>query len=67
MGGGGHHHHGEEDSEPVDTQKFYDLCGVEKDATTEQIKKAFRKKALRAHPDKGGDPEIVSNFLTHMA
>jgi curved DNA-binding protein CbpA len=29
---------------------------ITKDATTEQIKKAFRKKALKEHPDKGGDP-----------
>jgi DnaJ family protein A protein 2 len=31
--------------------------GVEKNATTDEIKKAFRKKALKEHPDKGGDPE----------
>lgn len=41
----------------VDTQKFYDLIGVPKTASTEEIKKAFRKKALKEHPDKGGDPE----------
>jgi len=41
----------------VDTNKFYDLIGVTKNASTEEIKKAFRKKALKEHPDKGGDPE----------
>lgn len=41
----------------VDTKKFYDLLGVEKNATLDQIKKAFRKKALKEHPDKGGDPD----------
>lgn len=41
----------------VDTQKYYDLLGVSKDATQDEIKKAFRKKALKEHPDKGGDPE----------
>ena len=32
------------------------MLEITKDATTEQIKKAFRKRALREHPDKGGDP-----------
>jgi DnaJ family protein A protein 2 len=41
----------------VDTEKFYKVLGVEKDATTDQIKKAFRKRAIKEHPDKGGDPE----------
>lgn len=41
----------------VDSSKFYDLIGVPKTATTDEIKKAFRKLALKAHPDKGGDPE----------
>lgn len=30
---------------------------MEKSSTTEQIRKAFRKKALKEHPDKGGDPD----------
>lgn len=41
----------------VDTQKYYDVLGVSKTASTDEIKKAFRKLALKAHPDKGGDPE----------
>ena len=41
----------------VDNKKFYDLLGVEKTATTDQIKKAFRKLALQHHPDRGGDKE----------
>jgi DnaJ homolog subfamily A member 2 len=35
--------------------------GVPKTATTDEIKKAFRRLALKAHPDKGGDPEKVSS------
>lgn len=43
--------------EKADTSKFYEMIGVEKDATFDQIKKAYRKRALKEHPDKGGDPE----------
>eukprot|EP00501_MAST-03F_sp_TOSAG23-6_P001498 GSMAST32.ASY1.ANO1.1559.1 assembled CDS len=39
------------------TMSFYDVLGVSKTATTRDIKKAFRKLALKEHPDKGGDPE----------
>lgn len=34
---------------------FYDLLGVQESATTEDIKKAFRKLALVHHPDKNQD------------
>ncbi len=34
---------------------YYKILGVEKSATQEEIKKAFRKAAHEHHPDKGGD------------
>jgi molecular chaperone DnaJ len=37
------------------TKNYYDILGVEKSATKEDIKKAFRKLAHKYHPDKGGD------------
>lgn len=42
---------------PVDTTELYKVLGVEKTADEATIKKVFRKKALKCHPDRGGDPE----------
>lgn len=41
----------------VNTTELYEHLGVDKSATQPQIKKAFRKLAMKHHPDKGGDPE----------
>lgn len=36
---------------------LYETLGVERTATTENIRAAFRNKAKQAHPDAGGSPE----------
>lgn len=36
-------------------KNYYDVLGIEKKASKEDIKKAFRKLAQQHHPDKGGD------------
>lgn len=41
----------------VDTTKLYQTLGVEKDADEKTIKKAYRKLAVKHHPDKGGDEQ----------
>jgi len=36
---------------------YYDILGVQENATQEDIKKSYRKLAMEHHPDKGGDEE----------
>src|SRR6478752_7702090 len=35
----------------------YEILGVRRDATDEQVKAAYRRRAKATHPDSGGDPE----------
>jgi len=39
------------------SKDYYDILGVGKNASAEEIKNAFRKKAHEHHPDKGGNAE----------
>lgn len=36
------------------SKNYYDILGVSKSASAEEVKRAFRKKAHEFHPDKGG-------------
>ena len=36
---------------------FYDVLGVQRNASDDDIKKAFRKLAVKYHPDRGGDEQ----------
>ncbi|WP_058270867.1 DnaJ C-terminal domain-containing protein [Olsenella massiliensis] len=37
------------------TRSYYDVLGVKRDATADEIKRSFRKLAAKYHPDAGGD------------
>ena len=41
---------------------YYDILGVSKSANDQELKTAFKKKAMQYHPDKGGDHKYFTEL-----
>lgn len=46
----------------MDDTNLYDILGVSKHATFEEIKAKYKSLAQQHHPDKGGDPEVFKKI-----
>ncbi len=41
----------------VENTEYYNLLEIDSNASNVEIKKSYKKLAMKHHPDKGGDPE----------
>ncbi|KAI9339646.1 hypothetical protein BDR26DRAFT_862067, partial [Obelidium mucronatum] len=55
------------DEESAPPQTYYDIIGVPKDADADQIRKAYRKAALKCHPDKKGDDPVAAEQFQKLS
>ncbi|KAL3472402.1 hypothetical protein BJX99DRAFT_249657 [Aspergillus californicus] len=58
---------GEANENVLEKRDYYELLEVEQNASSEEIKKAYRKKALALHPDRNyGNVEAATNLFAEI-
>ena len=54
------------DNDEKGSTEYYDTLGINVDASADEIKKAYRRKAKELHPDKGGKVRSLLNYLQNF-
>ena len=68
FGGGGQQRQQQKPKPKNPEDDYYKIMGVKPDATEDQIKKAFKKQAIKYHPDKNReDPEKAKEKFQKIA
>lgn len=51
----------------LDSEDYYEILGIRKDATESEIKKAYYKLALIYHPDRNPNQESQNKVFNEMS